>query len=94
MGRKKKEQSITETKAKVNQKSTTTENIMFHVVAETNNAYLRRKPLLEDNNKILAGRMVKGQIYDVVAEIDFAVRKMYRLKEGYYVIADNNIKKV
>jgi hypothetical protein len=32
--------------------------------------------------------MIKGKVYDVAAEINFSIRKMYRLKEGYYVIAD------
>lgn len=50
--------------------------------------YLRTKPFLDNNNKNLAGKMTKGKVYDVSSVIDFSVKKMYRLKEGYYVIAD------
>ncbi len=57
-------------------------------VVTYNEVYLRAKPLLDNSNKNLVDKMIKGKVYDVAAEINFSIRKMYRLKEGYYVIAD------
>jgi hypothetical protein len=55
-------------------------------VVTHNDVYFRTKPFL--NDKYLAGKMVKGKIYDVKLVINFSIKKMYLLKEGYYVIAD------
>ena len=84
MARKKKE-ATTETVIK--QKTKTVETPVIRVVTY-NEVYLRTKPFLNNDNKILAGKMVKGRVYDVATVINFSVKKMYRLKEGYYVIAD------
>ena len=65
------------------------EAIMFYVSTQKDEVYFRHKPLLNNDNKNLAGKMIKGQVYAVTAEINFSVKKMYRLKEGYYVIADD-----
>lgn len=65
----------------------TIESPMLQVVTY-NEVYLRAKPLLDNSNKNLVDKMVKGRVYDVSAVINFSIKKMYRLKEGYYVIAD------
>lgn len=63
------------------------ESPIFQIVTY-NEVYLRAKPLLDNNNKNLVDRMIKGRIYDVTSVINFSVKKMYRLKNGRYVIAD------
>lgn len=98
MGRRKKETPapVTE-KVELKKEKTginkTVEKPVFQVVTYED-VYLRRKPFVTNDNKVLAGKMNKGQIYDVMAEINFSVKKMYRLKEGYYIIADEKIKRV
>lgn len=92
MAKKKKEivqEQIVETVVEpvIKEKVKTTETPMFQVVTY-NEVYLRAKPLLDNSNKNLVDRMIKGKVYDVAAVINFSVKKMYRLKEGRYVIAD------
>lgn len=91
MTKKKKEtvqEPITKTvKPIIENKIETSETPMFQIVTYSE-VYLRAKPLLDNNNKNLIDRMVKGKIYDVISVIHFSVKKMYYLKEGYYVIAD------
>ena len=95
MARKKKEtvqeQVIETTKTTiepiVKQKIQTTETPIFQVVTY-NEVYLRAKPLLDNSNKNLVDKMIKGRVYDVTAVINFSIKKMYRLKKGLYVIAD------
>ena len=89
MARKKKEteQVIETVKEKVVNKVNTTESPIFQIVTY-NEVYLRAKPLLDNSNKNLVDRMIKGRVYDVVSVISFSVKKMYRLKNGRYVIAD------
>lgn len=88
MARKKKivEEPVVTTEAVV-EKPKTIETPVLQVTTQ-NEVYLRAKPLLDNNNKNLVDKMVKGRIYDVTAVINFSIKKMYRLKEGYYVIAD------
>ena len=93
MARKKKEtaqESTVETvitEPVIKEKIKTKATPMLQIVTY-NEVYLRAKPLLNNTNKNLVDKMVKGRIYDVTAIINFSIRKMYRLKEGYYVIAD------
>jgi Holliday junction resolvase RusA-like endonuclease len=91
MARKKKEtvqEPVVETvEPVIEEKVKTTETPVLQVVTY-NEVYLRAKPLLDNTNKNLVDKMIKGKIYDVTSVINFSIRKMYRLKEGYYVIAD------
>lgn len=92
MARKKKtEEPVVETIVKeepvLQEVPKTVETPIFQVVAY-NEVYLRVKPLLDNTNKNLAGKMVKGRVYDVSAVINFSIKKMYRLTSGHYVIAD------
>jgi hypothetical protein len=68
-------------------KPETKETTIFQIVTH-NEVYLRAKPFLDNNNKNLVDKMIKGKVYDVISVINFSIKKMYRLKEGYYVIAD------
>ena len=71
----------------IRQKAKTVETPILQVVTY-DDVYLRAKPLLDNTNKNIVGKMVKGKVYDVAVVITFSVKKMYRLKEGQYVIAD------
>lgn len=39
------------------------------------------------------GKLKKGQIINVVKEINYTPVKMYKLDTGYYIVADQNIRK-
>ena len=92
MARKKKEvvqEPVVEVviKPAIKEKVKTKETPILQIITH-NEVYLRAKPLLDNNNKNLIGKMIKGKVYDVDSEINFSIKKMYHLKEGCYVIAD------
>ena len=42
----------------------------------------------------LSLKLKKGEVCNVVCEINYTPVKMYKLDNGYYVIADQNIQKI
>ena len=91
MARKKKtiEENVT---VKENEKIiiNTKEAYLFQVTPLTDNIKLYKYPVLNNPQ----GKMQKGKVYNVTCEINYTPIKMYKLNTGYYVIADQNIKKI
>ena len=51
--------------------------------------------LYKDISKMnVQGKFKKGQVAKVVKEINYTPVKMYKLNTGYYIIADQNIRKI
>lgn len=53
---------------------------------------LRKLPSMKDTADNIQGKMLKNKIYKVMATIDYTPMKMYKLENGFYIIADQNIK--
>ena len=68
----------------------TTAIYLFQIVALTDNVKLYKYPA----EKKSQGKLKKGQVYNVICEINYTPVKLYKLDTGYYIIADHNIKKV
>ena len=61
---------------------------LFHVVA------LSDINLYKNTSRVNAqGKLKKGQIANVIKEINYTPVKMYKLDTGYYIIANQNIRK-
>lgn len=70
---------------------TTKPTPMFNIKASSD-VKLRKYPNLKDTSENIQGKMLAGKTYRVIAIIDYTPIKMYKLDNGYYVIADQNIK--
>lgn len=68
----------------------TKEVYLFQITALTGNTKLYKYPT-EKNSQ---GKLKKGEVCNVVCEINYTPVKMYKLDNGYYVIADQNIQKI
>lgn len=68
----------------------TKESYLFQITALTDNTKLYKGPSLNNPQ----GKLKKGQVCNVTCEINYAPVKMYKLNTGYYIIADQNIKKL
>lgn len=68
----------------------TKESYLFQIAALTDGTKLYKRPSLNNPQ----GRLKKGQVCNVVCEINYTPVKMYKLSTGYYIIADQNIKKL
>ena len=95
MGRKKKvEEELVVTNIEEQQKEIkvlTKEINLFSIKAITENARLRKLPSIKDSSDNIQGKLKKGEICAVTCELNYTPVKMYRLSNGYYVIADQNI---
>lgn len=94
MGRKKKiATSTVENVAEVTPKEepkaivNTKETYMFQIRALNNNVELYKYP----TDKKIQGKLKKGEICNVVCKIIYTPMKMYKLDNGYYIIANQNI---
>lgn len=63
---------------------------LFQVTALTDDVKLYKGPI----RKVPQGKLKKGQVYNVICEIKYTPVRMYKLDNGYYVIADQNIQKI
>lgn len=103
MAKKKKEVIATETEAKetievlevphiITSKPVikTKESYLFQITALTDDTKLYKGPSLNNPQ----GKLKKGQVCNVICEINYTPVKMYKLNNGYYIIADHNIKKL
>ena len=68
----------------------TKEIYLFQITALTGNTKLYKYP----TDKNPQGKLKKGEVCNVVCEINYTPIKMYKLDNGYYVIADQNIQKI
>lgn len=68
----------------------TKESYLFQITALTDSTRLYKNTSLKESE----GKLKKGQVCNVVCEINYAPIKMYKLSNGYYIIADQNIKKL
>ena len=68
----------------------TKETYLFQITPLTENVKLYKYP----TTKTPQGKMKRGQICNVTCEINYTPVKMYKLDTGYYVVADQNIKKI
>lgn len=68
----------------------TTATYLFQVTALTDDVKLYKGPL----QKQPQGKLKKGQVCNVICEIKYTPIRMYKLDNGYYVIADHNIQKI
>lgn len=67
---------------------------LFKIKTNNDTVRLRKNPSIKEAPTNIAGKMFPGRTYYVVQEILFTPIKMYKLDNGYYVIADQKIKKV
>lgn len=67
---------------------------MFSVKTSSNDIKLRKYPNVKDASSNIQGKMTPGKTYKVVAVIEYTPIKMYKLDNGYYIIADQNIKTI
>ena len=68
----------------------TTESYLFQIKTLTDNIKLYKVPIQKNPQ----GKLKKGQICNVICEINYTPIKMYKLDTGYYIIADQNIQKI
>ena len=68
----------------------TKEVYLFQITALTGNTKLYKYP----TEKNPQGKLKKGEVCNVICEINYTPIKMYKLDNGYYVIADQNIQKI
>lgn len=68
----------------------TKEAYLFQITPTTENAKLYKYP----TDKTPQGKLKRGQICNVTCEINYTPIKMYKLNTGYYVVADQNIKRI
>ena len=68
----------------------TTATYLFQVTALTDDVKLYKEPL----QKQPQGKLKKGQVCNVICEIKYTPIRMYKLDNGYYIIADHNIQKI
>lgn len=68
----------------------TKETYLFQITPLTDNEKLYKYPALENSQ----GKLQKGKVYNVTCEINYTPIKMYKLDTGYYIIANQNIKKI
>ena len=68
----------------------TKETCLFKITSLTDNVKLYKYPTIKDAQ----GKLKKGQVYNVICEINYTPIKMYKLSTGYYIIADQNIQKI
>ena len=63
---------------------------LFQITALTNDIKLYKGPTRKEPQ----GKLKKGQVYNVICEIKYTPVRMYKLDNGYYIIADQNIQKI
>jgi hypothetical protein len=91
MGRRKKvvEEPVVEVQKQKEEKVTikTKQTCLFKVTPLSDNVKLYKHP----TDKKTQGKLKRGQVYNVMCEINYTFVKMYRLDTGHYIIADQNI---
>lgn len=68
----------------------TKETYLFQITPLTDSEKLYKYPVLKNPQ----GKLQKGKVYSVTCEINYTPIKMYKLTTGYYIIANQNIKKI
>ena len=68
----------------------TTSTYLFQITALTDDVKLYKGPTRKEPQ----GKLKKGHVYSVTCEIKYTPVRMYKLDNGYYVIADQNIQKI
>lgn len=63
---------------------------LFQITPLNSNVKLYKYP----TDKNPQGKLKRGQIYNVICEINYTPVKMYKLNTGYYIIADQNVQKI
>lgn len=74
-----------------NIKVLTKETNLFSIKALTENVKLRKIPSIKDTSDIIQGKLKKGEVCAVICELTYTPVKMYKLANGYYIVADQNI---
>ena len=78
--------TVKDDKITINTKAT----YLFQVTALTDDVKLYKGPIRKEPQ----GKLKKGQVYNVICEIKYTPVRMYKLDNGYYIIADQNIQKI
>lgn len=63
---------------------------LFQITALTDDVKLYKGPTRKEPQ----GKLKKGQVYNVICEVKYTPVRMYKLDNGYYIIADQNIQKI
>lgn len=63
---------------------------LFQITALTDDVKLYKSPTRKEPQ----GKLKKGQVYNVICEVKYTPVRMYKLDNGYYIIADQNIQKI
>lgn len=63
---------------------------LFQITALIDDVKLYKGPTRKEPQ----GKLKKGQVYNVICEVKYTPVRMYKLDNGYYIIADQNIQKI
>lgn len=77
----------------------TKETYLFQITPLNNNVKLYKTPKISikgewTGSNLPQGKLKKGQVCNVICEINYTPIKMYKLDNGYYIIADQNVQKI